>query len=162
MPWRTYTAASALVVDDGRLLMIRERRPSGLWWSVAGGYAEAGESLEETAARENEEETGVAVSVGSFVCTLVWDDAAKERRNVVAYFEAATAGEPAPRPQTDEQIEAVEFVVPTSLDRGGIHPQTRAVLDRWWPLRGDCPPFHLAADVVTRPGSDAAEYVFRP
>lgn len=157
MAWRTYAAATPLVVHDGKLLMIRERRPSGLWWSVPGGYAEAGESLEETAAREAEEETGVVVTVGPLVCTFVWHRAADERRNVVAYFEAATVGEPAPRPQVEEQIELAVFCDPSGHDPRAIHPQTRAVLDRWWPLRGDCPPFHLAADVAS---PEVAEYVF--
>lgn len=162
MAWRTLVAATPLAVHEGKLLMIRERRPSGTWWSVPGGYADAGESLEEAAAREAEEETGVAVSVGALVCTLVWDYPAKQRRNVIAYFEATAGGDPAPRPQTDEQIEAAEFRDPASLDPREIHPQTRAVLDRWWPLQGRCPPFHLAADVVTPPGTERAEYVFRP
>jgi ADP-ribose pyrophosphatase YjhB (NUDIX family) len=161
MTWKTLTAATPLVVHDERLLMIRERRPSGLWWSVPGGYAEAGESLEEAAAREGEEETGVAVSVGALVCTLIWEYAAKHRRNVIAYFEAAPLGRPVPRPQTEEAIEAVEFVVPTELDAQEIHPQTRAVLERWWPARGNCPPFHLVADIVMRPGGSSPEYVFR-
>ena len=77
MAWRTLVAATPLAVHEGKLLMIRERRPSGTWWSVPGGYADAGESLEEAAAREAEEETGVAVSVGALVCTLVWDYPAK-------------------------------------------------------------------------------------
>lgn len=157
MAWRTLVAATPLVVHDGKLLMIRERRPTGLWWSVPGGYAEAGESLEETAAREAEEETGIVVSVGPLACTFVWDNAATERRNVIAYFEAAVVGEPVLRPQADEQIEVAEFRLPGSVDAREIHPQTKAVLDRWWPLRGNCPPFHLAADVV-----GPAAYVFRP
>jgi ADP-ribose pyrophosphatase YjhB (NUDIX family) len=161
MAWRTLTAATPLVVHEGRLLMIRERLPSGLWWSVPGGYADGGESLEEAAAREADEETGVVVSVGPLVCTLVWHYLAKERRNVIAYFEATAVGDPAPRPQTEEAIETAELVVPTDLPADEIHPQTRAVLDRWWPRRGDCPPFHLNADIVTPSGSETPEYVFR-
>jgi ADP-ribose pyrophosphatase YjhB (NUDIX family) len=148
MAWRTYTAATPLVVHEDRLLMIRERRPSGLWWSAPGGYAEAGESLEETAAREGLEETNVAVSIGALVCTLVWEKRADERRNVIAYFEATPIGHPEPRPQAEENIEAAEFVVPTELDPLTIHPQELGLIERWWPLRGRCPSFHLRADVV--------------
>jgi hypothetical protein len=101
------------------------------------------------------------MAVGALVCTLVWEYPAKERRNVIAYFEATVVGEPVPRPQTEEAIEAAEFVVPTSLEAEEIHPQTRAVLERWWPLRGRRPLFHLTADILTPPGGETPEYVFR-
>lgn len=161
MTWRTYTAATPLVVHEDRLLMIYERRPSGLWWSAPGGYAESGESLEEAAAREGLEETNVAVEIGALVCTLVWEKRDEKRRNVIAYFEATPVGEPDPRPQAEENIEATDFVDPTTLDPRTIHPQERDLILRWWPLRGRCPAFHLVADIVTAPGSETPEYVFR-
>jgi ADP-ribose pyrophosphatase YjhB (NUDIX family) len=160
MTWRTFTGATPLVVHEDRLLMILERRPYGLWWAAPGGHAEAGESLEETAAREGLEETSVAVSVGALVCTLVWEKPAEKRRNLIAYFEATPIGHPDPRPQTEENIEAAEFVVPTALDPMTIHPQERGLIERWWPLRGECPSFHLRADILMRPGGEAPEYVW--
>lgn len=53
----------AVVVRDGRLLMIRRREREGdLLWALPGGAIEAGESPEEAAVRETVEETGLVVS----------------------------------------------------------------------------------------------------
>ncbi len=48
--WTTLTAASGLVVLDGRLLMIRQLRPYGVFWEMPSGYYEPNESLEQTPA----------------------------------------------------------------------------------------------------------------
>lgn len=53
-------AASAVVVDDGRILLHR-RRDNDLW-ALPGGVMELGESIAETAIREVQEETGYVAS----------------------------------------------------------------------------------------------------
>jgi 8-oxo-dGTP diphosphatase len=50
----------AVVVDDGRLLLIRRGRgPAEGSWSVPGGRVEAGETVGEAVVRELAEETGL-------------------------------------------------------------------------------------------------------
>jgi 8-oxo-dGTP diphosphatase len=52
----------AVVVKDGRLLMIRRREREGdLLWALPGGAIEAGETPEDAAVRETVEETGLVV-----------------------------------------------------------------------------------------------------
>jgi ADP-ribose pyrophosphatase YjhB (NUDIX family) len=54
-------ASSAILVRDGRLLLIRRMNPpSHDMFAFPGGRAEAGETPEATALREFEEETGIS------------------------------------------------------------------------------------------------------
>lgn len=51
---------SAIVVDDRKILLVkRGKKPYRNMWCLPTGFAEAGESIEEAALRELEEETGI-------------------------------------------------------------------------------------------------------
>ncbi len=69
---RIILAASAVVTDGaGRVLLVkRGKEPQKGRWSVPGGSVEPCESLEEAAARECLEETGLQVSVGRELWSL--------------------------------------------------------------------------------------------
>jgi ADP-ribose pyrophosphatase YjhB (NUDIX family) len=156
--WTTLTAAGGLVVLDGRLLMVRQRRAYGTFWETPSGYHEAGETLEQTTARELLEETGVEVEVGPLVCTLVWERERDQRRNIIAWFRAdPVAADPQPRPQEEEGISAAAFVDPTRLE--GVHPLEQPLLDRWW--IGDETSFYVHAAVLVREDG-TQEYRFSP
>jgi ADP-ribose pyrophosphatase YjhB (NUDIX family) len=157
--WSTLTGVGALVVRDGLLLMIKQRRPYGVHWEVPSGYYESGESFEEAAAREVLEEAGVAVEVGDLVCTLVWEREHDRRRNVLAFFEATPVdATQEPRPQTAEDIDDAKYVDPTVIDDGVIHPLESPILERWWANRATG--FHLHADVSVHPDGTQT-YLFR-
>jgi ADP-ribose pyrophosphatase YjhB (NUDIX family) len=68
-PTRPVAAVGAVVVDGGRLLMVKRggERGRGLW-AVPGGHIEWGEPLRAAVRREVREETGLEVEVGD----LVW------------------------------------------------------------------------------------------
>jgi mutator protein MutT len=58
----------AVVVDDGRLLLIRRGRGVAAGaWSVPGGRVEAGETVGEAVVRELAEETGLEGLCGAFL-----------------------------------------------------------------------------------------------
>lgn len=66
------TISAAIVIEDGRLLLVRRRVSEGaLSWQFPAGEVEPGESDEEAAVRETFEETGLVVravsSLGSRV-----------------------------------------------------------------------------------------------
>ncbi|MEO6200691.1 MAG: NUDIX domain-containing protein [Cryobacterium sp.] len=69
---RITLAAGAIVRDnDGRfLLVLRANPPEAGRWSVPGGKAEPGETIEAAAAREVLEETGVTVRIERELGTL--------------------------------------------------------------------------------------------
>lgn len=54
--------AAAVIVQDGRLLLVRRRVAEGsLSWQFPAGAVEQGETFEQAAVRETAEETGLAV-----------------------------------------------------------------------------------------------------
>ncbi len=58
-------AVGALVIDDGKLLMVkRDREPGKGLWTVPGGRVEHGEYLDQALRREVKEETGIDIEVG--------------------------------------------------------------------------------------------------
>ena len=159
MSWTTYASAVGIVVNDERLLFVKQRRQYGTHWELPGGYWEPNESLEQTAAREVLEETGVPVEVGDLVCTLVWEREHDRRRNLLAFFRAEPldAGR-RPIPQVEEDIDDAAYLDPLALPDGELHPLERPILDRWLPA-GETG-FHLAADVSVQPDGTQS-YAFR-
>ena len=60
---RVRTAAKALILREGRILLNRCRDESGDWYALPGGGQEEGETLHETIVRECREEIGAEVQV---------------------------------------------------------------------------------------------------
>jgi ADP-ribose pyrophosphatase YjhB (NUDIX family) len=67
-PARPEVCVGAVVVVDGRLLLIRRGRGAGVGlWSIPGGRVEAGETMAAAVERELSEETGLAGVCGRFL-----------------------------------------------------------------------------------------------
>jgi ADP-ribose pyrophosphatase YjhB (NUDIX family) len=79
--------------EEHRLLMIRRANPPGAGrWSLPGGRVEAGESDTEAVCREVAEETGLVVTVGMQVGTVVLAGVAGSSYDVRDYACAVTGG----------------------------------------------------------------------
>ncbi len=102
-------AVGAVVVNEGRLLLVRRGRPpaEGLW-AVPGGKVHVGETLREAVAHEVREETGLLIEVGE-----------------VAWV-GETTGEP------DRQFVLIDFFA--SVTGGSLRAGDDAAEVAWMPL----------------------------
>lgn len=80
-----------VVVEDGRILLIRRgREPGKGLWTVPGGKVRFGETMRETAAREGYEETGLVVEVGEPV--WIGEIIEEEHHIVIVDYSASVTG----------------------------------------------------------------------
>jgi 8-oxo-dGTP diphosphatase len=91
-------AAGGLVVRDGDVLLVH--RPKYDDWSFPKGKLEEGESWEEAACREVEEETGLACSAGEEVGRTHY--AVADGPKEVRYYRMAAGGEACAQNEVDE------------------------------------------------------------
>ncbi len=61
---RNRARASAAIIKDNHILMVKMQRDGRVWWSLPGGGLEEGESFEEAVVREVKEETNLTVKAG--------------------------------------------------------------------------------------------------
>jgi ADP-ribose pyrophosphatase YjhB (NUDIX family)/GNAT superfamily N-acetyltransferase len=100
-------AAGTLVERDGRVLLVRRGVDPGLGqWGLPAGYAEAGESPEETAIRETLEETGAVVETGELLGILAFAEPAQSGGVLVLYAARMVGGVVRPG---DDALEARFF-----------------------------------------------------
>jgi 8-oxo-dGTP diphosphatase len=67
-PDRPFVGVGAVIVDRGRVVLIKRRfEPLAGRWSLPGGAVDVGETLVECVTREMLEETGLVVDVGPVV-----------------------------------------------------------------------------------------------
>jgi 8-oxo-dGTP diphosphatase len=93
-------AAGGLVLRGGKVAIVH--RPRYDDWSLPKGKLDEGESFEEAALREVEEETGLECRVTQHVGDTSYRDR-KDRAKLVRYFSMeATAGEFTPNDEVDE------------------------------------------------------------
>ena len=90
---RPEVAVGAVIVRDGRLLLIRRARGVGAGrWSLPGGRVEEGETLAVALAREIREETGLRASIGR-LCGIA-ERVSPEAHYVIVDFWASAGGTP--------------------------------------------------------------------
>jgi 8-oxo-dGTP diphosphatase len=120
--------ASAVIVQDGRLLLARRREQEGsVLWVLPGGAVEAGESAEQAAVRETFEETGLTVEARQLLGERVHPATKRRMFYVACDVIAGTAhvGDP-------EEHDAVEWVPVGDLGAyvpNGFFPAVQERLD---------------------------------
>ena len=126
-------AAGGVVVNGcGEWLMIHRNGR----WDLPKGHLESGERIEECAAREVEEETGVAAEVVRPLCETLhayyFPKTARWELKRTHWYELHTPGCSGLTPQTEEGIDAVAWCTPgeAAARAGDCYPTVRTVLDR--------------------------------
>ncbi len=126
-PSRVQVGVSAMVVRDGRLLLVlRARGVAAGTWSIPGGHLEPGERITEAIAREVAEETGLDATVGALLGIEEWID---DERHYVIVDHWATVPEGAVARAADDAAD-VMWADRAALDELPLVPGLRDWLDR--------------------------------
>lgn len=125
-------SAGGVVINNGRVLVITsEHRHST---DLPKGTIEAGESLEQTALREVEEETGYRTRITSDLGSITYDFDAQDGRRyrkTVSYFlmELADGGEPVKNLQDSEDFVNHWLTFDEALNQLS-YADTRAIIEK--------------------------------
>lgn len=116
----------AIPVQDGRVLLLRRRiEPARGKWSFPAGYVELGESLDEAAIRETQEE--VALEIGELSLLNVYSYRESPVVTVV-YVSPIVGGEP----HAGTEAEEVAFFSPEEVPWDELaFRSTREALEEW-------------------------------
>lgn len=96
-------AAGVLLVRDGAVMMVRRRfDPRAGFWCLPAGFMEAGETPEQTAQRELQEETGVIAQLTGLFGVYAGFDDPRVRAVLILYTGVVTGGEERAGDDADE------------------------------------------------------------
>ena len=138
-PERPIVGVGAVIVEDGKVLLIRRRyEPLKGHWSLPGGMVEVGETLEAALAREMLEETGLVVDVGPVIEVfdrIMRDEDRRVRYHFVLidYLCRATAGEL----RAGSDVDAAVWADPRQLAEYQLTDKAAAVIERGLMLAGE-------------------------
>lgn len=118
--------AGAIPYQDGRVLLLRRKiEPARGKWSFPAGYVELGESVEEAAIRETEEEAALKIGELSLLNVYSYGDSPVV---TIVYISPIVGGEP----RAGEEAEAVAFFRPEALPWEELaFRSTREALEDW-------------------------------
>ena len=87
-------AAGVILVRDGCVLLVKRKfEPRAGWWCLPAGFMEAGETPEQSAVRELQEETGVIAQLTGLFGVYAGFDDPRVRAVLILYTGDATGGE---------------------------------------------------------------------
>ncbi len=128
MKYQFQVRVTGVLIEDGRILLVRQRLSEKRGWSLPGGRLERGETLAQGLCREMEEETGLQVAVKKL---LYLCDAAQSGHTLLhATFLTRRAGGALRLPDNskdDNPISDVRFVPVEELPAYGFSEKFQAL-----------------------------------
>jgi 8-oxo-dGTP diphosphatase len=140
-PERPIVGVGAVIVMDGRVVLIRRRyEPLKGQWSLPGGGVEVGETLEAAVTREIHEETGLEVEVGPVIevfdrITRDPDQRVRYHYVLVDYLCFQVGGELRAGSDVDDAV----LVAPGELGPYRLTSKATAVIERALQLAREAP-----------------------
>jgi mutator protein MutT len=140
-PDRPIVGVGAVIVEDGKVVVIRRRHePLAGQWSLPGGMVELGETLETAIAREMLEETSLVVEVGPVIEVfdrIMFDESRRVRYHfvLVDYLCWPVSGDL----RASSDVDAAVWVDPADLERYSLTAKATAVIQRGLQLARDAP-----------------------
>jgi ADP-ribose pyrophosphatase YjhB (NUDIX family) len=140
-PERPVVGVGAVVVHDGKVVLIRRRyEPLAGRWSLPGGMLELGETLERGIARELQEETGLDVEVGPVIevfdrIMLDEDERVRYHFVLVDYLCWPVGGTLRAGGDVDDAV----LVAPDALEPYSLTEKATAVIRRGLELAAEAP-----------------------
>ena len=135
-PDRPYVGVGAVIVQDGRVLLVKRKyEPLAGQWSLPGGAVEVGETLEACLVREMLEETGLEIRVGPVIEVfdrIIHDDEGRVLYHfvLVDYLCWPTGG----ALTADSDVAEVVFADPGELTRYHLTAKATSVIERAFEL----------------------------
>ena len=140
-PDRPIVGVGAVIVSDGKILLIRRRlEPLAGQWSLPGGTLEIGETLEAAVAREMLEETGLVVDVGPVIEVfdrIMRDEERRVRYHfvLVDYLCRPVGGEL----RAGSDVDAAMWIDPGQLAEYQLTEKATSVIERGLQLAREAP-----------------------
>ena len=140
-PDRPIVGVGAVIVDEGKVVLIRRRyEPLAGQWSLPGGAVDIGETLEAGVAREMKEETGLDVEVGPVI--EVFDRIIKDEDERVRYHYVLVDYLCWPiggTLQAGSDVDDAVLVEPSELEPYALTKKATAVIERALQLEREAP-----------------------
>ncbi len=122
--------AAVILERKGRILLAKHRKQTGEYWVLPGGTVEEGETLQETAAREIREETGLEAEIEklAFVSEVI-DKGPGHKHIIDFFFKGKIRGGDLKR-GTDRNLTDIRFFPPGELDSLVFYPDIKEELKK--------------------------------
>ena len=113
---------AALIVDDGRVVVVRHRAGDATYHLLPGGGVDYRETVGDALVREVLEETGLCVEIDRPILISDTIDPQGPRHVINLTFLARRVGGALTQSPSDPRVEAVELVEPSQLEQLDLRP----------------------------------------